>query len=80
MAQKQRRWRVTIPHEYQSQGETKTSFASVGIAFQNKKSISLKFYCNVIVNKSNDIVLFPIEDEDGNGSGGKDGVDDEIPF
>jgi len=77
---KQRRWRVTIPHEYQSHGETKTAFASVGIAFQNKKSISLKFYCNVIVNKANDIVLFPLEDEDG-GNGVQDGGgNDEIPF
>lgn len=72
-------YRVTIPHEYDTREGKRTSFANVGIAFQNKKGISVKFHCNVIVGPRSDIVLFEFDEDENKGSDTPP-PDDEIPF
>ncbi len=54
-------YNISVPEKYEKDGEEKTSWTTVGTAFQNDKgSISLRIPANISV--SGDVVLFPKDD------------------
>jgi len=55
-------YNISVPETYEKDGEKKTTWTTVGTAFQNDKgSISLKLPANIAV--SGDVVLFPKDDK-----------------
>jgi hypothetical protein len=56
-------YNISVPEKYEKDGEEKTSWTTVGTAFQNDKgTISLKIPANIAV--SGDVVLFPKDDDE----------------
>ena len=56
-------YNISVPETSEKNGEEKTSWTTVGTAFQNDKgSISLKLPADIAV--SGDVVLFPKDEND----------------